>query len=161
MKTLAYGLSLTLAISLIVNFNTQAQTSPTQLSVLSKNVVWTPSDLIEPGDLAATINKPGVTQPVIFNVGAVEDIKGAVHIGAANNADNLKKLNKLAERLPKSKTVVVYCGCCPFGKCPNVAPAFQALKKQGLTQVKVLNLTANLKTNWTAKGYPLDTTGDR
>jgi hypothetical protein len=161
MKTLAYGLFFTLAISLIATFDIQAQTSPNNLTVLSKNVVWTPADLIESGDLAATINKPGVTQPVIFNIGAVEDIKGAVHIGAANNAENLKKLDKLAERLPKSKTVVIYCGCCPFGKCPNVAPAFQALKKRRLTQIKVLNLPVNLKTNWIAKGYPLETGGDR
>jgi rhodanese-related sulfurtransferase len=156
MNTLVYGLFFTLAISLVATFEIQAQTSPGNLSVLSKNVVWTLADLIEPGDLAATINKPSVTQPVIFNIGAVEDIKGAVHVGAANNAENLKKLNKLAERLPKSKTVVIYCGCCPFGKCPNVAPAFQALKNQGLTQVKVLNLPVNLKTNWIAKGYPLE-----
>jgi rhodanese-related sulfurtransferase len=156
MKTIAYGLFFTVAISLFATFEIQAQTSPGNLSVLSKNVVWTPADLIEPGDLAATINKPGVTQPVIFNIGAVEDIKGAVHIGAVNNAENLKKLDKVAERLPKSKTVVIYCGCCPFGKCPNVAPAFQTLKKQGLTQVKVLNLPVNLKTNWIAKGYPLE-----
>lgn len=121
------------------------------------NVVWKPTDLIEPAELAATINKPNVAWPVIFNIGAVEDIRGAIHIGAANKPENLQKLNKLAECLPKNKMVIIYCGCCPFGKCPNVAPAFLDLKKQGLAQVKVLNLPVNLKTNWISKGYPLET----
>jgi hypothetical protein len=157
MKTSASGLLWVLTIGVCFTFTTQAQTSPGKLTGLDKNVVWTPTDLIEPAELAATINKPGVAQPVIFNIGAVEDIKGAVHIGAASNPENLKKLSKLAERLPKNKTMVIYCGCCPFGKCPNVAPAFLDLKKQGLTQVKVLNLPVNLKTNWISKGYPLET----
>jgi hypothetical protein len=156
MKSKEYCLlALLLVTSLFTAYNTKAQTSPGKLSGLDKNVVWTPADLIEPGDLAAAIKHPGVTQPVIFNIGAVEDIEGAVHIGAATNLENLKKLNKLAERLPKNRMVVIYCGCCPFGKCPNVAPAFLDLKKQGLAEVKVLNLPVNLKTNWIAKGYPL------
>ncbi|WP_342644489.1 rhodanese-like domain-containing protein [Mucilaginibacter sp. CSA2-8R] len=157
MKTTAHGLIWALAVCLFATLTTQAQTSPGKLSGLGKNVIWTPADLVEPAELAASINKPGVTQPVIFNIGAVEDIEGAVHVGAANNAENRKKLNKLAERLPKNRTVVIYCGCCPFGKCPNVAPAFTDLKTLGLTQVKVLDLPVNLKTNWIAKGYPLAT----
>lgn len=149
--------AIVIAACIFIAFQTNAQTSPGKLIGLEKNVVWTPNDLIEPAELAATIIKPGTAQPVIFNIGAVEDIKGAVHIGAANKSENLKQLNKLAERLPKGKMVVIYCGCCPFGKCPNVAPAFTDLKKQGLTQVKVLNLPVNLKTNWISKGYPLET----
>jgi len=156
MKASAYGLLWVLTACLFTTFTTRAQTSPGKLSGLDKNVVWTPNDLVEPADLAATINKNGTNLPVIFNIGAVEDIKGAVHVGAANNPDNLKKLHQLAERLPKNKPAIIYCGCCPFGKCPNVAPAFLDLKKQGLTQVKVLNLPVNLKTNWISKGYPLE-----
>lgn len=156
MKASAYGLLWVLTACLFTTFPTQAQTSPGKLSGLDKKVVWTPNDLVEPADLAATINKNGTNLPVIFNIGAVEDIKGAVHVGAANNPDNLKKLHQLAERLPKNKPVMIYCGCCPFGKCPNVAPAFLDLKKQGLTQVKVLNLPVNLKANWISKGYPLE-----
>lgn len=156
-KALAYRLICAAAASLLTAVSAHAQTSPGKFSGLDKNVVWTNADLVEPAELAATIKKPGVTQPVIFNIGAVDDIEGAVHIGAANNPENLKKLNKLAERLPKNRPLVIYCGCCPFGKCPNVAPAFLELKKLGITQVKVLNLPVNLKTNWIAKGYPLAT----
>jgi len=51
--------------------------------------------------------------------------------------------------------MVIYCGCCPFTKCPNIRPAFQQLKKMGFTNVKVLDLPVNLQTNWIAIGYPL------
>jgi len=156
MKASLYRLVWALTMGLLTALTTQAQTSPAKIIGLDKNVVWTATDLIEPAELASTINKRGTAQPVIFNIGAVEDIRGAVHIGAANNPDNLKKLNKLAERLHKNETVIIYCGCCPFGKCPNVAPAFLDLKKQGLTRVKVLNLPVNIKTNWISKGYPLE-----
>ncbi|RCH55784.1 rhodanese-like domain-containing protein [Mucilaginibacter hurinus] len=93
--------------------------------------------------------------PVIFNIGVVEDIKGAIHIGAASEAGNLRKLRVAVKPLPKNTPIVIYCGCCPFAKCPNAKPAFSELKALGYTQVKMLNLPTNLNTDWTAKGYPL------
>jgi len=95
------------------------------------------------------------SSPVIFNIGAVEDIKGAIHIGPVSNAANMEKLKQKVASLPLSKPVIIYCGCCPFTKCPNISPAFLELKKMGFTQIKVLNLPVNLKTNWIAKDYPL------
>jgi hypothetical protein len=34
--------------------------------------------------------------------------------------------------------VVIYCGCCPLDKCPNVRPAFTLLKTMGFTNLHVL-----------------------
>jgi thiosulfate/3-mercaptopyruvate sulfurtransferase len=41
-------------------------------------------------------------------------------------------------------------------KCPNIRPAFSALKSAGFQNVRVLELRTNLRTDWTAKGYPVE-----
>lgn len=115
---------------------------------------WTDKELLAPEVLAANL-KTGAKTPLIFNIGVVEDIKGARHIGAANKAENLDKLKAEVARLPKNTELIIYCGCCPFTRCPNAQPAFNTLKKMGFTNVKLLNLPENLKTNWIAKGLPL------
>ncbi len=138
----------------LVNGVAKAQTSSAIKSAPGTDYPWTDSQLLEPSVLAADI-KDGSKSKVIFNIGAVEDIKGARHIGAVSNAENLEKLRQEVAQLPKNTDIVIYCGCCPFTKCPNARPAFTELKKLGFTNVKLLNLTTNLKTNWIAKGYPL------
>jgi hypothetical protein len=52
----------------------------------------------------------------------------------------------------KKKLIVLYCGCCPWGRCPNVGPAYKALHDQGFTNVKVLYLANNFGDDWVAKG---------
>ncbi len=134
---------------------TQAQISKPVAPSLTATNPWTDSQLMEPSVLAAQIKTGGTNLPLILNIGAVEDIKGATHIGAVNDAKNLEKLKSTVAALPKNTSIVVYCGCCPFAKCPNIRPAFALLLKGGFTNVKLLNLSTNLKTNWIAKGYPL------
>jgi hypothetical protein len=57
--------------------------------------------------------------------------------------------------LPKDANIVIYCGCCPFVKCPNIRPAFTLLNKMGFKKHKLLNLSHNVKTDWIDKGYPV------
>jgi hypothetical protein len=140
---------------------TKAQTSPVAMPSLLNNYPWTDSELIEPSVLAAMITKSPANMPVIFNVGAVEDIKGAKHIGAVSNAENMKTLKSTVSALLKNTAIVIYCGCCPFTKCPNIRPAFLELKKLGFTNVKLLNMPVNLKTNWVSHGYPLSGSEDK
>jgi hypothetical protein len=135
--------------------NTQAQTSPVTVLAPGVSNPWSDRQLMEPSQLAAEIKTEKSKTPVIFNIGAVEDIKGAKHIGAVSDAETLEKLKKEVAALPKNTEVVIYCGCCPFAKCPNIRPAFNELNKEGFTNIKLLNLSTNLKTNWIAKGYPL------
>jgi thiosulfate/3-mercaptopyruvate sulfurtransferase len=52
--------------------------------------------------------------------------------------------------------MVIYCGCCPWEKCPNVQPAMTTLQEMGFTRVRVLHLPDNFKTNWIDKGYPVE-----
>ncbi|MBD1395104.1 rhodanese-like domain-containing protein [Mucilaginibacter glaciei] len=133
----------------------KAQTSPVAAPFVPVHYPWTERELMEPALLAANIKENPAKLPLILNIGAVEDIKGAKHIGAADETENLKALKAMVVTLPKNRDIVIYCGCCPFTKCPNIRPAFQELKKMGFTHIKLLNLPVNLQTNWIAKGYPL------
>ncbi|MGI4728777.1 MAG: hypothetical protein ACRYFL_15980 [Janthinobacterium lividum] len=134
---------------------TKAQTSPAPMPKLEIRNPWKINQLIEPAELAAIIQNPQAQKPLILNIGAVEDIKDATHIGPANKTENLEILMEKVKSLSKNTAMVIYCGCCPFGKCPNIRPAFTALQNAGFSNVKLLNLPVNLNTNWTSKGYPL------
>lgn len=133
----------------------QAQTSPGTMPTLGVSNPWSNSQLLEPSKLAVILKTGETKSPVILNIGTVEDISGAQHIGTVNNAENLKKFRTKVTALPKNTELVIYCGCCPFTKCPNIRPAFNELNKLGFTNIKVLDLPTNLKTDWIAKGYPL------
>jgi hypothetical protein len=139
----------------LTGITSKAQTSPVATPTLGISNPWTDSQLMEPSALVGNFKDAESRSPVIFNIGAVEDIKGARHIGAVSNAENLEKLKRAVAALPKNTAMVIYCGCCPFTKCPNIRPAFLELEKLGFTNVRLLNLPTNLKTNWIAKGYPL------
>jgi rhodanese-related sulfurtransferase len=77
-------------------------------------------------------------------------------MGGASEKANLEKFKIALSNLPKTTQVVVYCGCCPFEKCPNIRPAFNLMKAMGFSNGKLLNLPTNLKQNWIAKGYPVE-----
>ncbi len=117
---------------------------------------WTSRDLLAPAALASLISNTKGQKPVIYNIGPLANIKGAVNIGSTNNKAALDKLSKALESVPKDKMVVIYCGCCPFRNCPNIRPAFKLLKDRGYTNPKLLNLPQNLKVDWTDYGYPMD-----
>jgi hypothetical protein len=117
---------------------------------------WTDKQLKDPAVLAATLADPKAPKPVIFNIGPVQQIKGAIAIGPVNTPDNLDKLRHQLEKLPKDKEVIIYCGCCPFRRCPNVRPAFELLQKMKLKNAKLLNLPTSLNDDWISKGYPLE-----
>lgn len=117
---------------------------------------WTSKDLIEPAALSTMLNNSKAQKPVIYNIGPLANIKGAITIGSTSGKSNLDKLTKSLASVPKDKMVVIYCGCCPFRNCPNIRPAFNLLKDLGYKNPKLLNLKQNLKVDWTDYGYPMD-----
>ncbi len=117
---------------------------------------WTVKDLMEPAALASMINNVKSQKPVIYNIGPLADIKGAINIGSMTSGANLEKLSKSLASVSKDKIVVIYCGCCPFRNCPNIRPAFELLKEKGFKNARLLNLKQNLKVDWTDYGYPLE-----
>jgi hypothetical protein len=123
----------------------------------SKDDPWRPDQLMEPQTLnnILTINQ-GENLPVIFNVGPVSNIKGAISVGASSGSDGLASLQAYIKHIAKDKVIVIYCGCCPLFKCPNVRPAFKLLTDAGYTNIRVLKLQNNLKTDWINMGYPVE-----
>jgi hypothetical protein len=142
-------------ILLIVFFLfTLSVNAQTQMPGLAKDT-WRKDQLIEPVQLAKIISDRKAAQPLIFNIGVVDNIKGARNMGASSEKENLERFRQTLKNLSKSTFLVVYCGCCPFSRCPNIRPAFSALNELGFTNGRLLNLPTNLKTDWISKGYPL------
>ncbi|CAN5130096.1 hypothetical protein BH09BAC6_BH09BAC6_33340 [soil metagenome] len=105
MKKINFIMLLSLLFMGLTSFNTLAQISSERLAMPSLNNPWTDNQLLEPSLLAGKIKAGGKVKPLIFNIGAVEDIKGAKHIGAVSNAENLAKLSD-AENVAKLRNAV-------------------------------------------------------
>jgi len=121
---------------------------------------WKVSDLIEIGDLAAFLSK-GREKPIIVYVGfevlyRSGHIPGAVYFGAGRTEEGLAALTKWARTTPRGKTVVIYCGCCPWNACPNIRPAFRAMRAAGVTNLKLLHIPEDLLHDWINHGYPVE-----
>ena len=117
---------------------------------------WTDSQLMPTQELADQINASGKSKPMIINIGPQAVIKGSVDVGPGKEKTNIKALEKMLAKQDKNKEVVIYCGCCPFEKCPNIRPAFNQLKELGFTHAKLLNIPQNIKVDWIDKGYPVN-----
>ena len=116
------------------------------------------SVLIQPAELAAMLK--GGPKPVILQVGfkVMYDeahIPGAVYGGPASKDDGVAVLKDAAANLDKSQETILYCGCCPWEHCPNVAAAWRTLKELGFTNLKVLYIPKNFGADWVEKGYPV------
>jgi len=126
---------------------------------------WTSAQLIQPADLARELaNAKGANRPVIVFVGVRAlfegaHIPGAVFHGPGMSEQGLADLKAWALNLPRSSNVLIYCGCCPWDRCPNVRPAFVALRDMGFKRLRVLVIPTNLRADWVAKGYPVEKGG--
>ena len=117
---------------------------------------WRTDQLMEPQTLVNVIQaNKGSALPVILNIGLVEAIKGAVTTRAVSEPDGFAEFKKQLKDIKKDKLIVIYCGCCPLAKCPNIRPAFRELVAEGFANIKVLNLRKNLQTDWVDKNYPM------
>jgi thiosulfate/3-mercaptopyruvate sulfurtransferase len=117
------------------------------------------SAILMPEELARILQTRGIEKPLILQIGVhllykEAHIPGAEYIGAASKQEGIEQLRKRVAGLPHNKFIVLYCGCCPWFRCPNVKPAYEALKSLGFTRVQVLRIDQNFGTNWVQKGYP-------
>ncbi|HLV46847.1 MAG TPA: hypothetical protein VKY32_07390 [Flavobacterium sp.] len=117
---------------------------------------WNSNQLLEPATLASKISQNQTDNLLILSVGPDAVIKGSVDIGATHEQENIKKLKSYLKNVPKDKEVIIYCGCCPFDKCPNIRPAFTVLQDMGFKNAKLLNLPKNIKVDWLDKDYPIN-----
>jgi|SRR6267378_4264459 len=120
------------------------------------------ADVIQPADLAANLKSASAPKALILQVGfhalyAQAHIPGAEYVGAAGEDAGLQLLRNRVAKLTKDTAIVIYCGCCPWSHCPNIAAAHSALHALGFTQVKVLYIADNFADNWVNLGYPVVT----
>lgn len=92
---------------------------------------------------------------MIICIGPGALIPGSVNIGVGGRPENVAKLKALLEKENRNRSIVIYCGCCPFRNCPNIRPPFALLSSMGFTNYKLLNLSTSIKADWMDKGYPV------
>jgi thiosulfate/3-mercaptopyruvate sulfurtransferase len=121
------------------------------------------SELIEPSALVKALEgrvRPYllcVAPPVLYHG---RHIRNAVFAGPGDTPDGIALLKTIASKLPKDGDIVIYCGCCPLEKCPNVRPALAALRAMGFAHVRVLDVVTNMHTDWYSRGYPSEASGE-
>ncbi len=122
---------------------------------------WTDGQVLHAADLSREIGdlKDGTTPTVIYvgfrTLFEGGHVPGASFHGTASKTEGLAELKKWLDTLPRSTNLVIYCGCCPFDRCPNIRPAYQALHNLGFTHVRVLVLSTSFAADWVEKGYPM------
>ena len=107
-------------------------------------------------NLLASADKPLVLQVGSRIFFAEAHIPGAQYAGPGSQLAGLQLLQSKTASLHKDKLIVLYCGCCPWGRCPNVGPAYKQLHDLGFTKVKVLYLANNFGDDWVAKGFTVE-----
>lgn len=123
--------------------------------------LWSKAELLEPSDLAKMLKVPEqplriicVTFPVLYRQ---KHIPHAQFAGPANKPEGIAVLRAAVKTLRHNAEIVIYCGCCPMKDCPNIRPAYRALKEMRFNHLRVLNLSTNFHADWVTKGYPVET----
>jgi len=121
---------------------------------------WNDSQTVQPADLNKELSNPK-TAPVVLFVGfqrlySAGHIKGSQYHGTGGSPEGLAQIKAWAASLPRSSNLVIYCGCCPLERCPNIRPAFTALRDLGFSNVRVLILPTSFAVDWAEKGLPYD-----
>lgn len=119
------------------------------------------AQLIQPAALNRLLQAKGTDKPLVLQVGshvlyAEAHIPGSEYAGPGSQSTGLDLLHSKVAALPKDRSIVLYCGCCPWNRCPNLGPAYQVLHDMGFTNVKVLYLADNFGANWVDKGYSVE-----
>lgn len=115
---------------------------------------------IQPAELARTLRSPTSKKPLILQVGShvlytEAHIAGSEYAGPGRQSAGLRKLRDRVRKLNRNQPIVIYCGCCPWDKCPNIRPAYRQLISMGFTHVQALYIADNFGTDWVDKGYPV------
>ncbi len=115
---------------------------------------------IEPKQLAELLSETKGERPVVLHVGfknlyGQAKIPGSDYAGPGSTPEGLELLRKRVASLQRKQLIVLYCGCCPWDKCPNAKPAYEALHAMGFTNVKVVHIAENFGANWVNAGLPV------
>jgi len=121
---------------------------------------WSTAEVMTPEAFAKQLESGAASKThvvcVAFNfMYKAAHIPGAVYVGPGRDASALARLKTWATDLPRTDPVLIYCGGCPIRECPNVRPAFVALKEMKFTNVMVLDIPRNFAKDWVGKGFPI------
>ena len=138
----------------------QAALASSAASADSADAAIPAAQLLQPAELVQILRSAGGHKPLILQVGshvlfAEAHIPGSEYAGAGGEDSGLQALRDRVKDVKRDQFLVLYCGCCPWSRCPNIRPAYQQLRALGFTQVKVLYLADNFGANWVDKGYPV------
>ena len=119
------------------------------------------AQLLKPEALIQLLQTTNKDKPLILQVGshmlfAQAHIPGSEYAGPGSQPAGIEQLQIRMNALSRKKLIVLYCGCCPWNRCPNLGPAFAKLRDMGFTNVKVLYLANNFGADWADKGYPVE-----
>jgi thiosulfate/3-mercaptopyruvate sulfurtransferase len=118
---------------------------------------WPAGAVVEPAALAQILQSGkapmviSVAFPVLYHA---KHIVHAVDAGPGSKPEGIEALKKAVASVPKGADIVVYCGCCPMVKCPNIRPAYRTLTELGYTHIRILDVPTNMHDDWYAKNYP-------
>jgi thiosulfate/3-mercaptopyruvate sulfurtransferase len=120
---------------------------------------WQKEEMLAPAKLAGILQSKDGKKPFLICTAfpvlyRAKHIVGAKFAGPGAKAEGIESLKKLVQDLPKDTDIVLYCGCCPMKQCPNLRPAFRALKEMGFTKIRALDIPTNMHTDWYTPGYP-------
>jgi thiosulfate/3-mercaptopyruvate sulfurtransferase len=121
---------------------------------------WLSSQTLQPTQLAKMLTDKDSSVPTIVFVGFRSlyvggHVPNASFHGTASTEQGLAELQSWAATLPRASDLVIYCGCCPFDKCPNIRPGYTALSGMGFKKLRVLVMPTSFAVDWADKGYPL------
>ncbi len=129
-------------------------TTPKETPKTVNNTPWTAEQLMPADVLVQKIKTNQLDSTLLLSIGFEGVIKGSTDLGPASEATGLNNLKTYLAKVPKDKSIVIYCGCCPMDVCPNIRPAFALLNKMGFTNAKLLQIPTSIKADWLDKGYP-------
>jgi len=135
-------------------------TGPSAASLAVTAPEWKDARQISPAELEKRLSGPKAQRPIVLQVGfkVLYDgghIPGALFAGPASTADGAARLKAEAAEIARDKEVVIYCGCCPWEKCPNVHPAYDELRKMGFSRVVVLLIPQDFAHDWIGQNFPV------
>jgi thiosulfate/3-mercaptopyruvate sulfurtransferase len=121
---------------------------------------WEKSQAVRPADLAKELSDANKAPLIVFvgfqRLYSAGHIHGAQFHGSGGSSEGLAQLKTWAATLPRISNIVIYCGCCPMEKCPNIRPAFAAFRELGFKNLRVLLLPNDFAADWADKGFPYD-----
>jgi len=144
----------------IATFVVLASTSSSMYAQTSSDP-WQASQVMEPEALVKLLPAGNEQKPLMIHVGFPlfyrnGHIPGSIAVGPASKPQGIKELKKTVSGISRERTIVLYCGCCPWKKCPNIRPAFQTMEELGFRHVLLLYLEHSFQQDWIQKKFPTE-----